>query len=222
MNTGAICFDHVSYTVSSSRWETPKEILKNACLNIEKHEIWAFLGSNGCGKTTTLHMVAGLLKPHQGTVFLHGVASYQAQARTHFLYVPERPCFPMDMTGLEFCTQQGMLCGHFYTQAKNQAWEALGILELDYAAKGLIKTYSKGMIQRLALSQLFIANPHTCILDEPMGGLDVEGRALVQHVLSQKKEQGLTMLITSHHVEEIRALCTHVATLKHGLLETTL
>lgn len=192
--------------------------LDELSLGVEKGAIYGFLGPNGAGKTTTIKILMGLLKPDAGSAFLLGeeITSSGAKSRLKVGYMPELPSFPTHLSGPELLDIYGQLYGLSKAERRNKAEELLKLVDLDQRKDKRIDTYSKGMQQRLGIAQSLIANPELLILDEPTAGLDPEGRAEVRNIIKQVGEKGVTVFLSSHLLEEVQKICSHVTIINHG------
>ncbi|KXA94409.1 hypothetical protein AKJ65_04530 [candidate division MSBL1 archaeon SCGC-AAA259E19] len=187
-------------------------------LEVGKGMIYGFLGPNGAGKTTTIKILMGLLKADGGSAFLLGedVESDGAKTRFNVGYMPELPSFPSHLSGPELLDIYGQLYGLSKSERKRKAEELLELVDLSQRKDGRIDTYSKGMQQRLGIAQSLIADPELLVLDEPTAGLDPEGRAEVRDIIRKIGDEGVTVFLSSHLLEEVQKICSHVTIINHG------
>ncbi len=193
-----------------------KKILKGISLSVDQGEIFGYLGPNGAGKTTTIKCILGLIFPDQGKIglFGHSHLSLQAKAKTGFL--PENPYFYDHLTASEFL--------YFYSQLflikKNEREEKikhlLRIVGLEDSSDLQLRKFSRGMLQRIGLAQSLLNDPSLVLLDEPLGGLDPIGRKEIRDIIVQLKEEGKTVFLSSHILQDIEMICDRVAILVNG------
>ncbi len=183
-------------------------------------EIYALIGPNGSGKTTTLRIIATLIKPTRGTVRVYGVDVIKEplKARSLLAYLPEEAGAYRDLTGLDFI--KFMLSLRFTGKRLEEAIsEAIEISGLGRDLKRPVKTYSKGMKRLLALSVVLASRPELLILDEPTAGLDVEKSIQVRDLVKKyNREYGVTVLLSSHNMLEVEYLAHRVGMLYKGKL----
>ncbi len=187
---------------------------------VEEGEIYGLIGPNGSGKTTTLRIIATLLKPTRGEVYVYGidVVKNPLEARRLMNYLPEEAGAYRDLSGLDFI--RFMLSVRFSGRRLEEAVsEAIEIADLGNDLKRPIRGYSKGMKRILALSTVLASHPKLLILDEPTSGLDVERSIYVRKMIKRyNKEFGITVLLSSHNMLEVEYLCRKVGILYRGTL----
>lgn len=194
--------------------------LDNVSFAVQKGEIFGLLGPNGAGKTTAIKCILSLIYPDSGSIELMGdpVPSPRAMARIGFL--AENPYIYDFLTGREYLIFSGSLYGMNQSAARKRVDELLAFFRLEDAADRQLRKYSKGMLQRIGLAQALINDPEFLIMDEPMSGLDPVGRKEVRDLLLAQKQQGRTILFSSHILADAELLCDHVAILVAGKLQT--
>jgi ABC-2 type transport system ATP-binding protein len=196
-----------------------KRALKGLNLQVRAGEVFGFLGPNGAGKTTTMNVLLGFVNATAGDAWLFGVSVREPVARQRIGYLPEQTYY------YKFLTAEELL--RFYAKIfRIQAGEidkridsVLKLVDLDHARKRQIKTYSKGMQQRVGLAQALINNPDLLILDEPTSGLDPVGRMKVREIILRLKNEGKTVFFSSHELGEVETVCDRVAILTQGELK---
>jgi ABC-2 type transport system ATP-binding protein len=194
-----------------------KMILESINIEINKHEICALVGRNGAGKSTFINSLLGLLPVKQGSITINDV---QVNKKNHewkkaIAYLPEKfQLYPM-LTGLENITFFAEAVGKTVKQERIE--EALRSVSLWEDREVQVKKYSKGMLQRLGLAITLYQDSSILILDEPTSGIDPMGRKEILEVLKSLHDK--TILLSSHHLDEIRQVCTHVAYLNNGKME---
>ncbi|MES2693458.1 MAG: ABC transporter ATP-binding protein [Verrucomicrobiota bacterium] len=187
-------------------------------LRVAQGEIYGLLGPNGSGKSTTIKMLLGLLEPTEGACSIFGIASGRVEARRDVGYLPESPYFYRHLTGRELVRFYGRMCGLGAPRLKPRVAEVLAIVGLSEAADRRVGTYSKGMLQRVGLAQAMVHDPRLLILDEPTAGVDPVGSAAISELILKLKQEGKTILITSHLLGQIEDICDRVAILDRGKL----
>ena len=180
--------------------------------------IFGFLGQNGAGKTTIMKMVVGLLRPTSGAITIDGVPSVSTEAKKKMGYMPETPYFYERMTGMEFlrfCDELdgkgGKHRGHHYEALLKK----VGIFP---ARDFEIRTYSKGMRQRLGFAQALVNDPEYLFLDEPLDGLDPIGRREMKEVMLGLKKESRKIFLNTHILADVEEICEGVAVIHAGKL----
>lgn len=211
-------FEHVSKTFIRSQGfrSHSVEALKDVSFHVGAGEFVGLIGHNGAGKSTSIKLAMGFLRPDAGTVLVRGLPPDEVAARRRLGYVPENSSFSDFLTGAEVLEAFGAISGVPKTERQQRAWELLEALEIAAAGRRLVRTYSKGMTQRLALAQALIARPEVLILDEPMTGLDPLGRRLVIDVLLAELKRGVSMIFCSHLLADVEQLCDRIVWLNRG------
>jgi ABC-2 type transport system ATP-binding protein len=179
--------------------------------------ITGLLGANGAGKSTVLHMAAGLLRPSAGEVLVRGVPAWQnPQLYRHLALVPERESVHPFLTGREFVRASAELYG--LDDAGAAVDRVISAVDLGAAADRRIETYSKGMRQRIKIAGALVGNPAVLLLDEPFNGMDPQQRLQMTDLLHGIAADGRTVLFSSHILEELESLATDVLVLVAGRL----
>jgi ABC-2 type transport system ATP-binding protein len=196
-----------------------KVALQGLDLEVSTGEVFGFLGPNGAGKTTTINVLLGFVQPTSGNASLFGIDVRQPIARRRIGYLPEMTYYYKFLTAEELLHFYAKIFGLSRAEANKRVDEALKLVELDAARKRLIKTYSKGMQQRVGLAQALINNPDLLILDEPTSGLDPLGRMKVRSIIQRLKNEGKTVFFSSHELGEVETICDRVAIIADGKLK---
>lgn len=191
--------------------------LNNLTLSIEKGTSFGLLGENGAGKSTLVRLLMGFIFPTSGHVRMLGEEQV-ARAHARIGYVHERPIFETRFSGRAHLNYLGNLSGLWDAANRERGAEVLEQVNLQDAADRPIGTYSKGMLQRLAIAQALLTNPEILILDEPTSGLDPRSQWEVRQVIATLRKQGKTVLLCSHYLAEVEALCDSVGILRRGEL----
>lgn len=184
-------------------------------LNVSAGSIHGLLGPNGAGKTTTLKMLLGLVRPSGGTFEILGEpAGPSVRARVGFL--PEQPYFPPLLTAMELLLLHGRLSGMRKRDVLERAGGLLARVGLEGKGNERLANYSRGMLQRAGIAQALIAAPEVIVLDEPASGLDPVGQRDVRNLMSDLAAEGATILLSSHQLSEVEAVCDEVTILDRG------
>ena len=192
--------------------------LKELNLIIDRGEVFGFLGPNGAGKSTTIKAVMGLIGMTGGSASICGLPVQNADSRRNVGYLPENPSFYDFLTGREYLAFVGRAFAMNAKLVSERSAEMLQRLELDHAAGRPIRSYSKGMVQRLGLAQALLHDPDVYILDEPMSGLDPLGRSLVKAIIKELKQKGKTVFFSTHITADVEAVCDRVGVIVEGQL----
>jgi ABC-2 type transport system ATP-binding protein len=187
-------------------------------LTIRPGELFGFVGPNGAGKTTTLRMIAGILQPSGGHVFI-GDADVQAQplvAKQRLGFIPDRPFVYEKLTGAEVLRFVAGLYGQEGDVVERRIAELLEVFELTSWRDELVEAYSHGMRQKLIISSALIHRPACIVVDEPMVGLDPKAARLLKDIFAQFVRHGGTVLMSSHGLEIAEAMCDRIAIIQHG------
>jgi ABC-2 type transport system ATP-binding protein len=181
-------------------------------------EITGYLGPNGSGKSTTLKMITGLIEPTQGTILFDGepIQRNPIQYKQRLGYVPEEPHLYSHLTGLEYLTMMAQLRD---LPRKSSDAKIDGLLRLFslYSDRHLpISSYSKGMRQKVLLSAALLHNPGLILLDEPFSGLDVTSALVMRSLIQELAARGKVVLFSSHEMETVERVCSHVLILHRG------
>ena len=198
--------------------KTEVEAVRGVDLSVGTGEIFGFLGPNGAGKTTTLRMLATLLTPTSGEATIAGadLRREPQTVRERIGYVPQGGSTDPAETGRGELVIQGRLYGMNKADAQKRAAEVLATLELEEAADRSIGTYSGGMKRRLDVGLGIVHTPAVLFLDEPTTGLDPQARARMWDEIRRLREQGTTVFLTTHYLEEADALADRLAIIDHG------
>ena len=191
--------------------------LHNLTLNINEGTSFGLLGENGAGKSTLVRIIMGFIYPTAGSIRVLGETQV-ARAHLHIGYVHERPIFETRFTAHAYLTYLAQLSGLWDTENTTRVSQLLAQVNLSEAAGRTLGTYSKGMLQRLAIAQAILSEPDLLILDEPTSGLDPRSQWEVRQILASLRKEGKTLLICSHYLAEIEALCDTVGILRRGTL----
>jgi len=177
--------------------------VKGLTLQVEQGEVFGFLGPNGAGKTTSIKMLLGLVKPTSGTAWLLGAPIGDRRTRARIGFLPEHFRFQNWLTACEFLTLHGELLGMDARELKTRLEELLERVGLSEFHDKQLRTFSKGMLQRIGLAQALLNRPALVFLDEPTSGLDPVGRRLVRDIIHELRAEGTCIFLNSHLLSEI-------------------
>jgi ABC-2 type transport system ATP-binding protein len=185
-------------------------------LNIKHGSVFGFLGPNGAGKTTAMKMLVGLIRPTTGEIKIGGADPSLLSTRKRIGFMPESPSFYSYLSGREFLQ---FIADLFELPDVTSRIDAV-LAEVDLLGRDRrqIRTYSKGMLQRLGLAQALINDPDILFLDEPLDGLDPLGRAEIKKIFTHLKEKGKTIFFNSHILADVAELCDTVGIIDKGSL----
>ncbi len=178
--------------------------------------MFGFLGPNGAGKTTSIKMLLGLVAPSGGAARLLGQPLGHRPTRARMGFLPEHFRFHDWLTAREFLTLHGRLYGIGPQRLPARLAELLERVGLTPFTHKPLRTFSKGMLQRIGLAQALLNEPDLVFLDEPTSGLDPVGRRLVRDIIGELRERGTTVFLNSHLLSEVEITCDRVAFIKHG------
>ncbi len=190
--------------------------VQDVSFEVQAGEVYGLIGPNGSGKSTTMKVILGLLAPTQGTTSIFGKSSTEVASRRDVGFLPENPYFYKHLSGMETLLFYGRLCGLTGNALKSRAQEMLALTGLESAADRRVGGFSKGMLQRLGLAQALIHEPRLLVLDEPTAGVDPAGSRKIRDLILEMKSRGLTVLVTSHLLEQMQEVCDRIGIMAHG------
>lgn len=213
----AIQVKNLNKSFKKSFYEKRKQILKNVSFEVPKNKTTGFVGNNGSGKTTSLKCIFEFIFKDSGEVLFFN-EKMSPEIRKRIGYLPERPYLYEFLTAEEFLKFHLKLSGMDLSTLNVNALieETLNKVGLLDAKKKALRTFSKGMLQRAGLAQALIHKPEVLILDEPMSGLDPDGRLMVKDILKEEKKKGITIFFSSHLLQDMEELCDHLVAIHHG------
>jgi ABC-2 type transport system ATP-binding protein len=197
---------------------TGKPAVDGLNLRITNGEVFGFLGPNGAGKSTVIKILMNFIRPSDGTATINNIPVGNPHARRNVGYLPENPYFYDHLTAEEILRFGGLAAEMGEWLVRKRIDELLDRLKLSHVKRQRIRTYSKGMVQRIGLALALIHDPEVCILDEPMSGLDPLGRRLVSDLILDMSRDGKTVFFSSHILSDIEKLCDRVGILNRGRL----
>jgi ABC-2 type transport system ATP-binding protein len=207
-----------SYAVGHLFQRRPRPVLVDVSFDVARGEVFGYLGPNGSGKTTTLKVLMGMLRPDKGSISVLGRPFADRSWRARIGYLPEHPYLYDYLTPREYLDYVGRLFGLDAATRRERSRELLKLVGLSRAADLAMRRFSKGMTQRAGLAQALVNDPDMVFLDEPMSGLDPLGRRLVRDLIVDLKARGKTVFFSTHILPDAEALCDRVAVLRGGRL----
>jgi ABC-2 type transport system ATP-binding protein len=215
LQTESLCVEYRT----KDKGQPSKRALSELNLAVRQGEVFGFLGPNGAGKTTTMNVLLGFVNPTAGRAQLFGVDTSRPIARQRIGYLPEQTYYYKFLTAEEILRFYAKIFQLPRGVVDRRIDAVLKLVELEGARKRPLKTYSKGMQQRVGLAQALINDPDLMILDEPTSGLDPIGRMKVREIIERLKSEGKTVFFSSHELGEVETVCDRVAILCQGELK---
>ena len=193
-----------------------KRVLHGISFRVREGEIFGFVGPNGAGKTTTLKVLMGLIRATRGSARILGCDVRQTAFRRHIGFLPENPYFYDFLTGREILHFYARLSGLDRRRRPARVESLLEWVGLATAADARLRTYSKGMLQRIGIAQALVHDPDVVFLDEPMSGLDPIGRKEIRDLILRLRGEGKTVFMNTHILSDVEMLCDRVAIIVKG------
>ena len=191
-------------------------------LKVDCGTFYGFLGPNGAGKSTTIKMLTGLLGPTKGTISVLGCnmldPAQSLEVKRHIGVIPENLALFDNLTAIEYLVFIGRIYGLARATIRQRSDELLNLLSLEQETKKLVLEYSHGMRKKLSLAAALLPNPKLLFLDEPFEGVDAVASLTIRDLLSSFVAKGSTVFLTSHVLEIVERLCTHVGIIQNGQL----
>jgi len=185
-------------------------VLTGLNMAIEKGDVYGFLGTNGCGKTTTMNIICNIITKDEGDI------AFESE-NVKIGYLPESPSLYGYMNGFEYLDFIGACC-NYSGDIKKRTAEVLDVVGMTKAARRLVGGYSRGMNQRVGIAAAIYAHPDLLILDEPTSALDPEGRAEVMNIITRLSQSGATIILCTHILTDVERAANKVGILKDGVM----
>ncbi len=194
------------------------QAVKNISFEINEGEIFGLLGPNGAGKSTTLSMLSSMLKCDKGIISIDGIKlnGNARKFKTLIGVVPQEISLYEELSAYENLLFWGKLYGIVVADLKKKIDETLKLIGLYERRKDLVKTYSGGMKRRINIAAALLHNPKVLLLDEPTVGIDPQSRNLIFEIIESLNKQGMTIVYTTHYMEEVERLCDRIAIVDNG------
>jgi len=210
-------FREINKSFKGDFWKEKKKVLKDLSFKVEPGSLCGFLGANGAGKTTSIKGLLGFISFDSGTIeFNASMGNTSQKIKSNVGYFPERPYFYPGMTGREFAMYLGGLQGLSASDSREQILKWSKRLSIEFALDQKIRSYSKGMLQRLGFVTCLIHRPTFVVLDEPLSGLDPMGRKEFKDILLELNKQGVTIFFSSHIVSDVEEVSDSLVVIKDG------
>lgn len=214
-----INFHHITKKFQGHFWEKSFLAVDDVSFTLAKGDLVGFLGANGAGKTTLIKCLMDFSRQNSGNIeFDKELGTTLSEIKSNIGYLPERAYLYPHLSGREFLNYVGEL-NDIEIHKRNEVIALLTKkLNIDHALDRLIKTYSKGMQQRLGFVSVLIHNPKILVLDEPLSGLDPLGRREFKNILKELNQAGVTIFFSSHVVADVEEICNKVVFIEKGKL----
>jgi ABC-2 type transport system ATP-binding protein len=216
MNNAGLEWNNVAYSVRQGFWMTSKMLVQNISIRVPGNSVVGLIGPNGAGKTTTIKLAAGLIQPESGNVYINSIPASEARARAAIGLLTEAQYVYPYLKLSEWLTMMAGLSGMKNPQIDQRINELLDQVELKDRANQMMKSLSKGQLQRAGIAQALLHNPDILILDEPMSGLDPYWRYKITQMILDLKVSGKTILFSSHILADVEKLCDEIVLIKSG------
>lgn len=214
-----INLNSISKVFKSDLMRQPFTALNNVSFSVPEGSMVGFLGANGAGKTTSLKIIMDFIRPTSGHVsFSSSMGATRMEIHKNIGFLPERPYFYPTLSGIDFLFFMGELSGMKKSEIKVEINRWAERFKIDHALNRELKTYSKGMLQRIGFLATILHHPKLVILDEPLSGLDPIGRKELKDVIVEVHREGKTVFFSSHIVPDVEEICDRVIFLKDGNL----
>lgn len=188
-----------------------KQVLHSVSFGVKQWEIYGFLWPNGAGKTTTMKAILGLITPEVWEIKIFGESGLTMESKKRIGFMPENTYLYKHLTGREFLEFNGSFFGLKSSELKSTVESLLKKVWLENAGDKYLKSYSKGMLQRVGLAQSIINKPELLFLDEPMSGLDPIGRKMVKDLLVELRDAGTTIFFNTHILADVESICDRIS-----------
>ena len=214
----AVEIEHLSKTYAASAGQAPKRALDDVSLTVDRGEIFGLLGPNGAGKSTLINIMAGLVMKTSGTIRIwgHDIDRDHRNAKMNIGIVPQEIVFDPFFTPFEVLENQSGMYG--VTKALRRSEALLRAVHLWDKRDAYSRSLSGGMKRRLLIAKAMVHSPPVLVLDEPTAGVDVELRRQLWELVGELNADGVTVVLTTHYLEEAEQLCDRIAIINHGEL----
>ena len=201
-------------------WGRPRvKAVEGLSLEVQRGEVFGIIGPNGSGKTTTMKMLLGLLRPSSGRARVLGRPPDHVATKTRIGLLPEESYLYPFLTGEETLDFYARIFRLPRDVRRRRIDELLGLFEMNYARRRQLKEYSKGMVRRISFAQALINDPEVIFLDEPTSGLDPISAIMIKRLVTDLKAKGKTIFLSSHLLTDVQTLCDRIAIINRGRRE---
>lgn len=218
MSEAAIRIDNLTKDFRIGMRGLKLRAVEDLSLTVEDNQIFGLLGPNGCGKSTTMKIILGLLEPTLGECSIYGLSSRSVRSRHDVGFLPEAPYFYKYLSGRELVRFYAKICGVPKSEIADRTEDVLKLVNMTEAAHRRVGTYSKGMLQRIGIAQSIVHDPRLVILDEPTAGVDPIGSHEIAEMILSLKARGKTIMLCSHLLAQVEGICDQVAIMNKGRL----
>lgn len=215
----ALEWKNVSFSVHHGFWMKSKTILEDISIFLPAGTVLGLVGPNGAGKTTTLKLGAGLVSPQSGEVLIQGLPASEPRSRKPLGLLTETQYIYPHLQLWEWLMMLGGLSGLIGERLSDRVAEVLDLVDLTERKKQMMRTLSKGQLQRAGLAQALVHEPSILILDEPMSGLDPYWRYRMQKILLDLKISGKTIIFSSHILTDVERICDTIILMQNGRIQ---
>ncbi len=221
MTESAVQTENLTKDFSTDFWKSKVRVLEGVNFAVREGGIFGLVGPNGAGKTTTIKILLGLLKPTAGNAWIFGRPVSEVAFKKNLGYLPENAYYYDFLRAGEILDFYGRLFGLSRKERLRRSSELLDLVGLSGDRDLKLRSFSKGMLQRIGIAQALVNDPKLVILDEPMSGLDPIGRKEVRDIILRLSDRGKTVLFSSHILSDVEAICDDVAILVKGRLRAS-
>ena len=218
MTREVICVEGLVKDVRPGLGLRRQRVLHDISFSVQRGEIFGFVGPNGAGKTTTMKVLMGLIRPSGGRATVLGHDVRETAFRHEIGFLPENPAFYDYLTGREILDFYARLSGLPAASRRERVALLLSWVGLEAAADQRLRSWSKGMLQRIGIAQALVHDPSVVFLDEPMSGLDPIGRKEIRDLILRLREEGKTVFMNTHILSDMEMICDRVAIIVSGRL----
>ena len=218
MAKAALKLNNVSFSIHEGFWMKSKNIVHDMNIEVPQGTVLGLVGPNGAGKTTTIKLMAGLLAPQKGEAYIFDFPALNTKARKRIGLLTENQYIYPHLRLGEWLYMLAGFSGLQGNKAKQGIKKAIELVDLTGREKQLLRTFSKGQLQRAGIAQALVHDPDILLLDEPMSGLDPFWRYRIQKILGEFKATGKTILFSSHILSDVERLCDKVVLIESGTI----
>jgi ABC-2 type transport system ATP-binding protein len=206
----------ITFTSVTKKYGSGAPAVDDVSFTVAEGEFFALLGPNGAGKTTLVKILLDFVKPTRGCASINGIPGNMPRSRQGVGYLAENLRIPSYLSGQSYLERQAQLYGMTNNEAKKIIDELLVTVGMNGKEKAKVKTYSKGMLQRIGLAAAMLCGPKLLVLDEPASGLDPLGMRDVRRIMEGLRQKGVTIILNSHLLSEVEKTCDTAAIINKG------